>query len=393
MEAGVMKPGGIRCKNIIFAVLLSSKLLLVTGCSDGADSAEHQGTALCAAGDVPLNETPPAPMAVCIVPPAPISSAIEAGSAQQFSAADRRRAELLDPSRITVVTCGTGSPFPSERAQSCLAVFVNGKFLLFDAGDRAQNSMEDLGLPVTDIENVFLTHFHSDHIADLGEVISRTWILGRDQSLTVYGGPGVEQIVSAFNVVYAADEAYRIAHHGKDIFPATLSAAAVPIEDAGPEGRVVYEADGVRVLAFSVDHSPVGVALGYRVEYGGRVVAISGDTIDTAGLRALSANADVLVAEVMNKSFVEETECAFERLAESRLEKIFRDIRTYHIDVTELAQLASDAEVDTLVMVHLVPTTSNPAQLDLAFRQPVSAIFNGELIIPEDGAELVIPVQ
>ena len=388
-----MKICNMAGKNILFATFALINLLVVSGCSDGADSAELPSNALCTAGDVLLNETPPSPGAVCSVPPTPIASLIEAGFSQQLSDADRRRTELLDPSRITVLTCGTGSPVPSDRAQSCLAVFVNGKFLLFDAGDRAQESMEDLNLPVTDIETVFLTHFHSDHIADLGEVISRTWILGRDQSINVYGGFGVEQIVSAFNVTYAADEAYRIAHHGKDIFPGSLSAAAVPILDVGPEGRVVYDSDGVRVLAFSVDHSPVGVALGYRVEYAGKVIAISGDTIDTAGLRALSANADVLVSDVMNKSLVGETECALGRLSQPRLEKIFKDIRTYHIDVTELAQVANDAEVATLVMTHLVPTTDNPALLDQAFRQPVSSLYNGTVIVAEDGTEVVIPIQ
>lgn len=380
-------------KAVLVAALVSITLAIASGCSDGADSAELQSDAVCSAGDVLLNATPPAPGAVCSAPPTPISSLLETALSQQLSDADRRRAELLDPSRITVLTCGTGAPLPSDRAQSCLAVFVNGKFLLFDAGDRAQDSMEDLNLPVTDIEAVFLTHFHSDHIADLGEVISRSWILGRDQNITVYGGFGVEQIVSAFNVVYAADEAYRIAHHGRDIFPGTLAAAAVPILDVGPEGRVVYESDGVRVLAFSVDHSPIGVALGYRVEYAGKVVAISGDTIETSGLRALSANADVLVSEVMNKSFVEQSECALGRLDEPRLEKIFADIRSYHIDVTELAQLSNDTEVATLVLTHMVPTTSNPAQLELAFRQPVSSIYNGTLILAEDGTEVVIPVM
>ena len=106
---------------------------------------------------------------------------------QGQSVADQRRAELLDPTKVTVVTCGTGGPFPSQRAQSCLAVFVNGQFLLFYAGDRAQDSMEDLNLPVTDIDAMFLTHFHSDHIADLGEVMSRSWILGREKPLAVYG--------------------------------------------------------------------------------------------------------------------------------------------------------------------------------------------------------------
>ena len=140
-------------------------------------------------------------------------------------------------------------------------------------------------------------------------------------------------------------------------------------------------------MAFKVDHSPVGVALGYRAEYAGKVVGVSGDTIDTAGLRALSANADVLVSDVMNKSLVEETECAFGRIPGPRFEKIFRDIRSYHIDVTEVAEVA------TLVMTHLVPAADNPAQLDLAFRQSVSSIYNGTVIVAEDGTEVVIPIQ
>lgn len=385
-----MKGHTVLRNSVNLTATVLATLLALSGCSDGADSAVHEVGGFCSAGEVPLNPSPDAPAAACSVPPSPVSTLVETTFTQQFSAADQRRTALLDPSRITVVTCGTGAPLPSDRAQSCLAVFANGKFLLFDAGDRAQDSMEELNLPVTDLDAVFLTHFHSDHIADLGEVISRSWILGREQGLTVYGGPGVEQIVSAFNVVYAADEAYRIAHHGQDIFPGVLPAAAEPIVDAGTQGRVVYESDGVRVLAYSVDHSPIGAALGYRVEYAGKVVAISGDTIDTAGLRALSANADVLVSEVMNKSFVGDAECALGRLDQSRLEKIFRDIRSYHIDVTELAQLANDADVGTLVMTHLVPTIDNPAQLDLVFRQPASAIYSGELVIAEDGTEVVL---
>lgn len=374
----------------IMGIFLLLMIALASGCSDGADSREVESASTCTPGEVLLSETPPAPEAACSIPPGPISVTIENRLSQQQSVADQRRAELLDPSRITVVTCGTGSPFPSARAQSCLAVFVNGQFLLFDAGDRAQDSMEDLNLPVTDIDAVFLTHFHSDHIADLGEVMSRSWILGRDQPLVVYGGHEIEQVVSGFNTVYAADDAYRIAHHGADLFPAVRAATAVTILEPGPAGRGVYEVDGVRVLAYGVDHSPVATALGYRVEYAGKVVAISGDTIDTPGLRALAAGADVLVSEVMNKSIVDETECAFGRIPDPRLERIFRDIRTYHINLPELAELANDAGVATLVMTHLAPAIDDPAQLDLFFRQPASALYNGTLVIAEDGTEVVI---
>lgn len=385
-----MNVSALRASLATLGIFLPLVTILASGCSDSADSREIESASTCAPVDVRLNDTPPAPEAVCSVPPGPVSSFIETAASQRQAVADQRRAELLDSSKITVVTCGTGSPIPSARAQSCLAVFVNGQFLLFDAGDRAQDSMEDLVLPVTDIDAVFLTHFHSDHIADLGEVISRSWILGRDRPLTVYGGQGVEQVVSGFNTVYAADDAYRIAHHGGDLFPDLRAATAVTIEDPGTRGSLVYDVDGVRVLAYSVDHSPVATSLGFRVEYAGKAVAISGDTIDTPGLRALAAGADVLVSEVMNKSVVDEFECALGRLPDPRLEKIFRDIRTYHIDLPELAGLANDAGVATLVLTHLVPSVDNPAQIDLFFRQPATALYAGTLVVAEDGTEVVV---
>lgn len=319
---------------------------------------------------------------------------MQAGAGALADAQAARRAALFDPSRITVVTCGTGSPIPSTRAQSCLAVFVNGQFLLFDAGDRAQAAMEDINLPVTELDAVFITHFHSDHIADLGEVLSRTWILGRENPLTVYGGAGIDQVVEGFNAVYTADDAYRTAHHGEDLFPVGLRPAiASVIEDASVSGTVVYENDGVRVLADTVDHSPVAVALGYRVEYMGRAVGISGDTIDTPGLAALATNADILVSEVMNKAAVEDFECAFGAITNERLARIFRDIRTYHIDVSELAQLAEDADVTTLVLTHMVPNAASAPQANALFRTPTEALYSGTVALAEDGMEWVLEVQ
>jgi ribonuclease BN (tRNA processing enzyme) len=113
-------------------------------------------------------------------------------------------------------------------------------------------------------------------------------------------------------------------------------------------------------------------------------------TIDTPGLRALAAGADVLVSDVMNKAFVAEAECAFGRISDPRLERIFRDIRAYHIDLPELAELAGNADVATLVLTHLVPSVEDPVQLNLLFRQPASALYNGTLVIAEDGTEVVI---
>jgi len=309
---------------LLIAFTMSSSLLSCDGSGNDSD------------GPLPLGETPPAPAAECPSTPTPISSTLEAQiSAAQVTAAEIRD-ELLDPDVITVVTCGTASPIPPRtRAQSCTAVFVNGLFLLFDAGDGAVASMENLNLPLPDLTAVFLTHYHSDHIADVGEVISRSWILGRRTALPVYGGEAVDRVVDGFNRIYALDYNYRTAHHGESLFPPeTTGAGAQLILDPRPEGAVVYEENGVTVTAYTVDHSPVLPALGYRVDYAGKSVAISGDTIDTEGLQNMSQGADVLVSEVMNKSFVEAAECALDRLGNDDNAAIYshREARANHHD-------------------------------------------------------------
>jgi ribonuclease Z len=149
----------------------------------------------------------------------------------------------------------------------------------------------------------------------------------------------------------------------------------------------------VTVTAYTVDHSPVLPALGYRVDYAGRSVAISGDTIYTEGLRNMSEGVDVLVSEVINKSYVEQAECALRRLGDDDNATILKDIRSYHIDVEELAKLAEDADVDTLVLTHQVPLLDDDAQIGLVFRAPIEAIYGGELIVANDGTSVTVPVD
>lgn len=389
MASEVMRRRFVVMKHMALVAVAAASL--ASAC-DGAGATDAAGMCL-AEEPIPVNETPPLPGDACEEPPSPASFGIEARARSGQDQAAMTAAELLDPDAITVVTCGTGSPFPSDRAQSCTAVFAGGQFLLFDAGDGAQASMEDLLLPVVDLSAIFLTHFHSDHMADLGEVISRSWILGRTEVLPVYGGPTVERIVDGFNLVYSPDEVYRLAHHGEEVLPPkTLAAIARRIDDTGIDGMIVYDEGGVVVRAYGVDHSPVAPALGYRVEFGGRSVGISGDTVDTSGLRALADGADVLVGEVMDKGFALDSACAFERLGDERNARLLRDIRTYHMAVDELAQLSADADVGTLVLTHQVPSVP-PTQARALFEAPIARVFAGPIVVAEDGTRVTIDIE
>ncbi len=376
---------GLFAKQLCLLMALSVVAAAV-GC--GSDSDAMASSAMCFdTAPLPIGESIPSIDAEC-APTSRAAGAAFAGLSQEGATT----AGLPGEEAITIVTCGTGTPIPSDRAQSCTAVLVNDLFLLFDAGDGAVRSIEQHPLPIQDIDAVFLTHYHSDHIADLGEVISRSWILGRSQNLPVYGGPGVSRVVRGFNAIYALDDNYRTTHHGEDLLPPEF-AGALPelIEDPDGNARIVYERDGVTVSAFRVNHPPIEPALGFRIEYGGRSIVISGDTTETESLLEASRNADVLVAEVLSEELTETLECGLKNAGNSRTATLVRDVRTYHIGTTELAQLAENAGVQTLVLTHIVPGFDNGSpQVETFFTTPMSRIFTGELIAANDGTTLEI---
>jgi ribonuclease Z len=260
--------------------------------------------------------------------------------------ADETAAALQRTDRITTMLCGVGSPVSQDGAQSCTAVFVNGQFLLFDAGNNAMTSMNTSQLPLDQLDAVFITHFHNDHYADLGDVMEWWWILGRRHILPVHGPTGITQIVKGFRSAYELEESYRTAHHGAELMPPEW-APSEAVEFAPPEDDaavLVYEQDGVTVKAFRVNHAPIEPSVGHRIEYAGKVIVISGDTVRTNSLLEASRGADLLVAEVMNMEIVETMERTFAEMGNTDRATLLFDIRDYHMDVSDVGALAHEAD-------------------------------------------------
>ena len=161
------------------------------------------------------------------------------------------------PDGIHVALCGTGSPLPDpSRAGPCSAVIIDGKMFIVDIGGGAVRNLGLMGLAPGATEALLLTHFHSDHIDGMGELMLQRWAAGgRDAPLPVIAPEGVEPIVDGLNAAYAADATYRIAHHGEaTILPGGFGAAARPFAiPAGQEQMLVYDRGGIRITAFAVD--------------------------------------------------------------------------------------------------------------------------------------------
>lgn len=372
-------------------LFITPLVVLSTTCADDPTS-QDAANAECILDDAVFEETYLERGEAPAVPPGQIWEMMNTQMATLRETQALVGQSLLDKDMITVSICGSNSPLPTTLgAQACTAVFVNGQFLLFDAGDGAQRSMEDLNLPVADLSAVFLTHYHNDHVADVGEVIERSWTLGRRHQLPVYGGTGVERFIKGIEDSYAIDYDVREAHHGEAFLPrACAKTTPNPIELAEGGSVVVYEHDGVVVTAFDVHHPPVEPALGYVVTYQGKKVVISGDTADTETLHQHSQNADVLVTDVMNKEAVKASEAISAANGWYRNAVIFRDIQEYHIDVNEVATLAEASGVDTLVLTHMIPNLDNALIRQLWYSSPVKKHYSGNLRLAHDGTMVKI---
>ena len=302
----------------------------------------------------------------------------------------RVRADLATSPDLHVFLCGTGSPLPDpDRAGPCTAVVAGGALYLVDVGPGSWEVVDLTGLPTSKLAGVFLTHFHSDHIGDLGETIVQSWIAGRARTLDVYGPPGTGEVVEGFGRAYAADARYRVAHHGEAAMPHAAAGAVTNETALGPEptaDAVVFDHDGLRVTMFRVDHAPVDPAVGYRFDWHGRSVVVSGDTKKSAGVLAHARGADLLVHEALAPALLARVPAVARRLGMDRLAKLAGDIPAYHTTPVEAAALAREAGVPHLVLTHLVPGPPNALARRL-FLTGVAEAYPGEVTLGRDGAE------
>lgn len=267
--------------------------------------------------------------------------------------------ERFDADALHVVLCGTGSPLPDpERAGPCTAIVAGNSMYVVDIGPGATENLVLDRMPFAQLKGVFLTHYHSDHIGELGELNLQSWAGGgRSTPLAVYGPPGVQRVVDGFTAAYALDAEYRVAHHGADVVPPAGGEMIAHTFDPPADGApvTVLEQGGVKVSAVLVDHAPVAPAVGYRFDYGGRSVVISGDTVPSANLVRLGQGADLMIHEVLVKAVLKILSRAAYDAGRERIGKIASDVIGYHTDPPRAVDVAKQAGVDTLVFSHMVP--------------------------------------
>lgn len=297
---------------------------------------------------------------------------------------------LLTDGKLHVILCGTAAALPDEnRAGPCTAILANGEFWLIDAGPGSWRNLDLMNLPIGKLSGILVTHLHSDHIGEIGEATTQSWIAGRSQLLELYGPSGIEDVAAGFAQIYAHDEHYRVVHHDPAYMPPAAHGTSVHVLPT-PEGVStvpVFERNGLRVSAFRVDHKPVDIALGYRIEYGGRVVVISGDTKKSASLIHNAAGADLLLHEALSAQMTNRASARARELGMTRMAKLATDVSDYHTTPVQVAESAAEAKVKKLVITHIFPPLPNKVAKYL-FLAGTHEAYSGPIVLGEDGLRI-----
>ena len=288
---------------------------------------------------------------------------------------------IYDGLKITL--CGTSSPLPAPgRAQACVAVETPNHLYLVDAGSGSAATANLAGVPTEKLRGILLTHFHSDHISDIGDFNLNSWVAGRPQPLQVIGPDGVDRIVEGLNIAYELDRGYRVSHHGAEFLNPELGI----LQSRSIKEGVIVDEDGLRITAFEVSHPPIEPAFGYRLDYGGRSVVISGDSLVTDKIVEISDGADVVLHDAMELQLVQTAENVLRNAGVTRTATVLHDIQDYHATTEDLQRLVDEAEIGLLALYHLVPAPRN-AMAVAAFNR---SIPEGALIT-EDAMVISLP--
>jgi len=279
---------------------------------------------------------------------------------------------------MKLILLGTGDPFSSpHRSKAANLILAGDKTFLIDCGTDTVKQMLKAHVPVERIDGVFFTHQHADHNSGFIDLLItashfRQEKVHRQGALKVYGPTNTKEIISKIITANSWDINLRLAQGGKEV-------QSFDVEFIEKNEGTIYNADGLKVTAFLVDHGVVKPAIGYRFEYKGKIIVISGDTKPCANLLNNYQNADILLHEAYSKNWIKKVTKYLPAFAE----KINISLE-YHSSTLEVAEIAQKAQVKHLVFTHLMPTPTPFFFFENNWAKGVSKIFHGKVTVGRD---------
>ena len=290
----------------------------------------------------------------------------------------RIAAHTTQNARTRLILLGTGGgPRPrTTTAGSAQVIVANGTPYVIDCGDGVARQLVFARVPLSSLRHVFITHQHSDHTADYGNLIWLAWTAGLRTRVDTWGPPPLEEMTQLFFRMNAADINTRIADEGREPL-----APLVHVHELKDAGRVM-EDENVKVTAALVAHPPVTPSFAYRFDARDRSIVVSGDTAPSDSLIKLAKGADVLVHEAMYEPAIDRLVAKIPNAATLK-----KHIIDSHTTPEDCGRVAAAAGVKTLVLSHLVPS-DDPAVSDRMWIDAARAHFSGEIILGKDLLEV-----
>lgn len=274
-------------------------------------------------------------------------------------------AQDLAGQEIVVTLLGTGSPMPEvQRFGPSTLVQAGGRTLVFDVGRGAHQRLAQAGLTAGQVDAVFLTHLHSDHVIGVPDLWLTGWPSRRNRALPVFGPAGTVRMMNALKQAFSADIQARVEETGGLLPPGGADVEARDIEPG-----VAYERDGLRVTAIRVDHGAIAPAYGYRIDFSGRSVVLSGDTRVSQALIEAAAGTQLLIHEVFQAS---------DSLL--RNNPLMPRIKKLHVDASEAGSIFQRVQPKLAVYSHIVLAGVGIDEVVKRTR----ASYSGPLVVGED---------
>jgi ribonuclease BN (tRNA processing enzyme) len=284
-----------------------------------------------------------------------------------------------EDSGTRLILLGTnGGPRPNPlRSSPAQVVLVNEVPYVVDCGSGVAWQLVSAGVDLTDLGYIFITHQHSDHNLDYGNLIYQAWVSGLTTGVEAYGPPPLEQMTESFLELNEYDIETRIDDESRVSLEPLIQAYEIS------EGGLVMEDENVSVTSALVEHPPVEPSFAFRFDTADRSIVISGDTNYSESLIELAQGADVLVHEALYEPGVEELVANV-----PNGDTLYEHIVNSHTTAEDAGTVAKEAGVRTLVLSHFVPGSGSAAPSDDVWQQEAEKNFDGEVILGEDLMEI-----
>ncbi|MBC7893992.1 MAG: MBL fold metallo-hydrolase, partial [Cytophagaceae bacterium] len=264
-------------------------------------------------------------------------------------------------------------------AAASQVILVDDAAYVIDCGDGVARQLVLAGVPLPALRHIFITHQHSDHTADYGNLFWLAWTAGLRTRVDTWGPPPLSRMTAQFLAMNHADIRTRIIDEQRIPLQPLIHPHDIT------RGGVVLRENGVTVTAAVVHHPPVVPSFAYRFDTPDHSIVISGDTTRSDALIALAKGADVLVHEAMLPAGVERLVPNVPNAADLR-----RSILSHHTTAEDAGRIAQEAGVRTLVLSHLIPPEDSQIT-DSMWLDAARAHFTGTVVLGRDLLEVEMP--